>query len=106
MNIIVPPDAPTWMVTAFRTIENAYNGIADHPVRLQTFTVGTLPAAADWTQGVVYVSDDIDGAIIAFSDGVHWLRASDLTPVATGYILLEDGSSFMLLESGDKIILQ
>jgi len=41
----------------------------------ETFTVATVPAAADNTGGMIYVSNGAAGQpIIAFSNGSSWLR--------------------------------
>ncbi len=48
----------------------------------QTYTVSTLPAAATYPRGVVYVSNEAGGAVIAFSDGVSWRRCTDRNVVS------------------------
>lgn len=50
---------------------------ATGPVRLATYTVATVPAAADYTQGLIYVSNEAGGATPAFSDGTNWRRFAD-----------------------------
>jgi hypothetical protein len=47
------------------------------PISLVSFTVATLPPAASWTQGVVFVSNETGGATLAFSDGTNWRRVQD-----------------------------
>lgn len=47
------------------------------PLPLLSATVATVPAAADWTGGLIYVSDEVGGATPAFSDGTNWRRFSD-----------------------------
>lgn len=37
-----------------------------------SYTVLTLPSAATYPRGVIYVSDQSTGAELAFSDGVNW----------------------------------
>jgi hypothetical protein len=37
-----------------------------------TYTVLTLPAAATYPRGIIYVSDQSTGAELAFSDGTNW----------------------------------
>lgn len=37
-----------------------------------TYTVATLPAAATYPRGVIYVSNQSTGAELAFSDGTNW----------------------------------
>ena len=46
------------------------------PVKVsETLTVATVPAAADNTGGMIYVSNGANGSpIIAFSNGSAWLR--------------------------------
>lgn len=39
---------------------------------LQTYTVTTLPNAARWIRGIIYVSNQSTGAEPAFSDGSNW----------------------------------
>jgi len=47
-------------------------------VRVGNVTVATLPSAANSGAGaIIYVSDETDGATLAFSDGSNWLRAQD-----------------------------
>ena len=44
------------------------------PVRLKNYTVATLPAAASYTYGIVWVSDAATNAIACVSDGTNWKR--------------------------------
>lgn len=37
-----------------------------------TYTVSTLPAAATYPRGLIYVSNQSTGAELAFSDGTNW----------------------------------
>ena len=47
-------------------------------VRLQVYTVATLPTVPDATlPGLIYVSDESGGAVPAFSDGTSWRRCTD-----------------------------
>ena len=39
---------------------------------LSTYTVSTLPDAAMWVRGIIYVSNQSTGAEPAFSDGTNW----------------------------------
>lgn len=52
------------------------------PMVLKTYLVAALPTAGDFTQGLIYVSDETGGAIPAFSDGTNWRRVSDRAIVA------------------------
>lgn len=40
---------------------------------LPTYTVATLPDAATWVRGLIYVSDGELSRRIAFSNGTNWL---------------------------------
>jgi hypothetical protein len=47
------------------------------PFTLDRYTVATLPAAARWEGAQVHVSDETDGAVTCFSDGINWRRITD-----------------------------
>jgi hypothetical protein len=47
------------------------------PIVLAAYTVGTVPAAATSTRGLIYVTDESGGAVPAFSDGTNWRRVTD-----------------------------
>ena len=61
---------------AWQTIVEALNlSVADdaHLIfQAKTYTVLTLPTAASYPRGVIYVSDQSTGAELAFSDGTNW----------------------------------
>lgn len=44
---------------------------------LRTYTVATVPSAASYARGMIYVSDETGGATVAFSDGTNWRRVQD-----------------------------
>jgi hypothetical protein len=46
-------------------------------LQLAGFTVATVPRAGNYPQGMVYISDESGGAVVAFSDGVDWRRVTD-----------------------------
>lgn len=46
-------------------------------IPLPSYTVAGVPAAATWTAGLIYVSNEAGGAVPAFSDGVNWRRVTD-----------------------------
>lgn len=50
---------------------------ASDPIKFPSYTVATLPNAASWEQGIIYVSDESGGATLAFSNGSNWLRLRD-----------------------------
>ncbi len=45
-------------------------------VTLTSYTVATLPAVVS-APGMIFVSDETGGAVMAFSDGTNWLRCTD-----------------------------
>ena len=49
------------------------------PLELKSYTVATLPTASVWTGALVYVTDETDGAVPAYSDGTNWRRVTDRT---------------------------
>lgn len=53
------------------------------PLLLASYAITDLPDAALWTRGVVYVTDDVGGAVPAFSDGTDWRRFTDRAVVST-----------------------
>lgn len=55
----------------------------DGVVRIKTYMVAALPSAVSTGAGsMIYISDEIGGAIIAFSDGTDWRRVIDRTVVS------------------------
>lgn len=61
---------------AWQTIVEAFNLSVATDANLifqpPTYTVATLPAAATYPRGIIYVSDQSTGAEPAFSDGTNW----------------------------------
>jgi len=51
-------------------------------LQLKTYTVSTLPDAATYPRGVIYVSDEAGGATLAFSDSSVWRRVQDRAQVS------------------------
>ena len=47
------------------------------PLQLQSKTVVGVPPAADWPGCMIYVSNEVGGAVPAFSDGTNWRRTTD-----------------------------
>lgn len=47
------------------------------PVVFPSYTVAGVPAAASYTGGMIYVSNEVGGATPAFSDGTNWRRVTD-----------------------------
>lgn len=44
---------------------------------LVSYTVLTVPHAASYTGGMIFVSNEAGGSIPAFSDGTNWRRVTD-----------------------------
>lgn len=55
----------------FRTQEDP-----EQPVSVPRYTVSTLPRTI-MQSGLIYVSDESGGAVLAFSDGLNWRRVTD-----------------------------
>lgn len=45
-------------------------------VSLTSYTVATLPVVTE-VPGMIFVSDEADGSVMAFSDGSSWRRCTD-----------------------------
>jgi hypothetical protein len=52
------------------------------PPVLPTYTVSTLPDVAVYARGLIYVSNETGGAVVAFSDGTNWRRVTDRAVVS------------------------
>lgn len=53
----------------------------DGPVRVKSYVKTGLPSAASAGQ-IIYVSNEVGGAVLAFSDGTNWRRVTDRAVVA------------------------
>ena len=49
---------------------------------LPSYTVATLPSAANNAQCLIYVSNETGGATVAFSTGTEWRRVQDRAVVS------------------------
>ena len=69
--------------TAYRVMDGSGNInvsgsiTAALPIVTATYTVGTVPSAVTYARGLIYVSNEAGGAVIAFSDGTNWRRVTD-----------------------------
>lgn len=52
------------------------------PVVLKAYTVAGVPAAASYTGGIIYVSNETGGATVALSNGTNWVRLQDLAIIS------------------------
>jgi hypothetical protein len=55
----------------------------DGAIRCKSYTVATVPSAALGAGQIIYVSDDVGGAVLAFSDGTNWRRVTDRAIIST-----------------------
>lgn len=78
MPILIPNDAPLWLRDFVADIERE----TEEALRMPSFTVATLPAAATFERRWIYVSDEAGGGVPAFSDGTDWRRATDRAVVS------------------------
>lgn len=65
---------------AYRTIVEAFGLAVDESPLVfmaNSYTVATVPAAATYPRGIIYVSNETGGATLAFSDGTNWRRVQD-----------------------------
>ena len=51
-------------------------------MRCGGYTVATMPAASAGAGQIILVPDEVGGAVIAFSDGANWRRATDRVVVS------------------------
>jgi hypothetical protein len=52
------------------------------PFIFKSYTVATVPAAASFTGGYIWVSDESGGPTAAMSDGTNWKRVHDYTNIS------------------------
>jgi hypothetical protein len=58
------------------------NGPSTFPVLLPPYVKSALPSAAANLTGMIYVVDEVGGAVPAFSDGTNWRRVTDRAVVS------------------------
>jgi hypothetical protein len=67
-----------WMNWIHRYTRNWIAYLDERLNKPESYTIGTLPSAASVGAGAfAYVTNDIDGAVPAFSDGTNWRRVTD-----------------------------
>lgn len=71
---------------AWKTIVEAFNLSVATDANLifqpPTYTVATLPTASSYPRGIIYVSNETGGAVLAFSDSTNWRRVTDRAVVS------------------------
>ncbi len=61
--------------------ERLNNNLLGDQVTLTSYTVATLPPVTEFP-GMIFVSDEVGGAVPAFSDGLVWRRFTDRAVVS------------------------
>lgn len=62
-----------------------YERLGSGPLLIQGYSVSSLPAASEWGSisspdpftSIIFVYDETNGPIIAYSDGTAWKRVTD-----------------------------
>lgn len=62
----------------FQSISRALS----EPFVLRSYTVSNVPDASRHEGAIIYISDEIGGAVVAFSDGTDWRRVTDRTVIS------------------------
>jgi hypothetical protein len=52
------------------------------PDRIALYTVATLPDPVEWRGGLIIVTDETGGEVLAWSDGTNWRRSTDRAVVS------------------------
>ena len=71
IRIFRPANAPAWLLAVSKSIERALLEQA-----LEEYAVSALPSASE-RKRLVFVTDEVGGAVVAFNDGSHWRRVTD-----------------------------
>ena len=66
---------------------SVYNRLGTGPLGVQGYAKANLPSAGDWGSvstatgeafsSLIFVHDEVGGAVLAFSDGTNWRRVTD-----------------------------
>jgi len=75
-------DSPPWAHALARRLDEELYSSLSQPVALARYSVADLPDATRFRACVIYVTDETDGAVPAFSDGADWRRVTDRTVVS------------------------
>ncbi len=58
-------------------VQKTNDAVLGEAFNLPSYLKAAMPTASSYTGGLIYVSDEIGGATVAFSDGVDWRRVQD-----------------------------
>lgn len=74
--VTVPKEAPAWAQTLADDVTRELRVRArGFPTVLAKFPKADLPLASRWVGSWIWVTDDVSGAVPAYSNGTNWLRA-------------------------------
>lgn len=83
LDLSPPPSYIQEFNEVWRTWLNAiYSRLGNGPTLAKGYTVVSVPSPSDWSDGTtysayIYVSNEVGGATLAFSDGTNWRRVQD-----------------------------
>ena len=83
INISPPPSNVEEFDSIWRNwINLLFTRTTSGPLLIRGYTVATLPSAtlaSDNSEfsSIIYVSDEVGGSVLAFSDGTNWRRSTD-----------------------------
>jgi hypothetical protein len=76
--VTVPRDAPAWAQQLADDVTRELRARSrGFPVVLASFVKADMPDPVRWVGAWIYVTDDVGGAVPAFSDGTSWRRSTD-----------------------------
>ena len=75
-NLPDPKLSNNWVTWALELIRVLNAPVVNNPPQLPVYSIATLPKAAQ--EGLlIYVTDAIDGPLVAYSDGTDWRNIMD-----------------------------
>ncbi|MEQ8510088.1 MAG: hypothetical protein RIF37_00580 [Rhodospirillaceae bacterium] len=80
--IPIAADAPVWAHDFARRVETEIDAQIIQPAYLPDYLKSDLPDAGRYRYRMIFVRDDTDGAVPAFSDGAAWRRCTDRAVVS------------------------
>lgn len=75
-DFVVKPQVAGSSTERFR-VKSDGSAVFSGPPILPTYTVATVPSAATYARGMIYVSDAAGGSTMAYSNGTNWKRVYD-----------------------------
>lgn len=81
---VLPPDAPSWAVDLARQLKDLdrrLRTIEKNGGAINTYTVASLPEVTG-KEKRIFVSDEVGGFTLAFTDGSDWRRVQDRAVVS------------------------